>query len=486
MSSNRTGGAQEGSNSNNNDAGQPLEQAQPVIYKVMSPAVGVNELRQRMVETMREVMWLARESRIPGMLTIQIESTGRENAISGNFRYALTNKGWENASGLPNSDVRVDFNDVRSRMEGAVTVENAAAHVEDFFKQVARDFPDLELTRANLCLPRAGMQSLQNVYMEYVTVESLAPLPLPSLGGAVGGMFNEQDRQRQRARGETLIQDRELLALISDSRTNAVMVEPVIMVADGTSCNKTSLGDGREVGRDYYPDTKLQNIIKYLKEINRVDATAQQREDALVKLEGELTDQMTGNIIQDAFTLSTGHTYDRLTVAGIMASATSHNDPNTGARVHVTSVPRQIRIQLEEIRDSQKDLEDERRPLEVRANELDSQVKRMELRKQTDGEHAERYNELKEELRQVREESAPFAERARDLAERYERIVVEQVAPLVNRGGEERPNRAITAIAAKWPEIKVTAEAKIAEQRAEVVDEKAEKQEQGLGGGPSK
>ncbi|ARB92330.1 U-box domain-containing protein [Legionella longbeachae] len=258
-----------------------LEEADIFIYGKMGPKE-TNQILVSKVELLKNQpsfsnkideleenggkLWLIRESRVEGLLTVQSISYKKSSSkwkMNTPQRYLLSNdKGWILNNESPGSDL---FDAIAMSVGGIVklTEENTTPHLPGLLNLLSESgyVPD------NRINPKAGEETQTTAYTTYVTAPKPKSSPLES----------------------TIISLPEgiLMALscpLATKKTGAakLMKDPVTLVSNGITYERAHLLDEDptlQEGRDFYPNIKLKTIINY------VAANALQPNDYLAKLE---------------------------------------------------------------------------------------------------------------------------------------------------------------------------------------------------------
>ena len=226
------------------------DQSNIIIYKAMALGVATAELQKKIGN--RDYVWLLRESREPGMLTVQSLT---KNKTAKAHRYCLTKDGWKDAStkeliaALKPSMIEVKISNIE---------EVARQHIDSLFDVIATSYG---LKNENLVLPSAAMQSNQSMYSCYIVSDhDDISEDVPSVSRSNAGLFNSSSQKRK---GNTDVTDKDLLALIVDPITQKIMSHPVTF-SDGTMCDLSSVGPKHKEGVDFIRNRTMENVIKYI------------------------------------------------------------------------------------------------------------------------------------------------------------------------------------------------------------------------------
>lgn len=289
-----------------------------IIYKQMAPEVGLAELKKKIGD--RDYVWLLRESRVDGMLTVQV---ARRNKSGGSLhRLCLTGDGWKDAS----TDALVAA--LRPQM-----IEVGLANIKEIAgEQLGSLFVAIEglgLQQSRMVIPSAEMQSRQNIYSGYAVPEDDTTEESHILTRSGSSLFDSGGRKRT---GSADISDKELLALIVDPVTQKIMSKPVTF-RDGTVCDLSTVGPDLREGVDFVRNHTLGNIIKYINVLYSEQATRAMKEEKLESLRNDIQCPVSLSNFSNPVLLSTGHCLEREMLDAMIASGRSLKCPKTNTPI---------------------------------------------------------------------------------------------------------------------------------------------------------
>ncbi|KTC80540.1 Ubiquitin conjugation factor E4 family domain protein (U-box) [Legionella cherrii] len=248
-------------------------------------------------------LWLIRDSRVEGLLTVQSISWNKELEqwqAEGPQRFMLSNDyGWVLNNAHPESE---DFLVIADSVGGIIhmTNENTQPHLPGLLKILSANGYEVE-NRVN---PKIGQETLSIGYTSYRT---------------------DADVSQQDSKGSKLVlttvnlPEGMLMALSCPLATiisgqMKVMKDPVTWVADGISYERSQLlmlHPDLEEGKDFYPNIKLKTIINY------VSATSLSPEEywaKLQKVEEDIKDPILLNTMQEPVLSPSGHSFEKSSI----------------------------------------------------------------------------------------------------------------------------------------------------------------------------
>lgn len=250
-------------------------------------------------------LWLIRDSRVEGLLTVQFISYDKASSQWKNNvpeRYMLsTNAGWIVNNNDPGG---VEFSSVAVQAGGTIklTEENATPHVHGLLKLLSDQGYNVE----NRINPKIGEETQTRGYSRYVTrVQS----PIP-----------EQSGYAVKLQSTSLSLPEGILIALSCSLTTQktgeakLMKDPVTLVSSGVTYERASLLEElpfSQEKQDFYPNTKLKTIINY------VSATSLQPTEYLAKLqkvEEDIMDPILLVTMKEPVLSPSGISYEKISI----------------------------------------------------------------------------------------------------------------------------------------------------------------------------
>ena len=243
-------------------------------------------------------LWLIRDSRMDGLLTVQSVSYDRSKQqwIANNHeRYMLTNNSGWMLNGREGDEFKQKIKD-----EGGIvdmSKEDAAPHVQGLLNKLSES----GYVTCNRINPKNGEETQITGYSKYVD-SSVSP-----------AFF-----QAQKIDGVTKVSLPEgiLTALscpLTIRKTGVIqlMKEPVTLLKDGISYELETLWEDRpflEEGVDYYPNIKLKTIISYVSATHLgLDAYLEK----LAKVENDISDPIDLEVMTQPILSPSGHSYEK-------------------------------------------------------------------------------------------------------------------------------------------------------------------------------
>ncbi|WP_454784463.1 U-box domain-containing protein [Legionella sp. WA2024007413] len=244
-----------------------------------------------------EKLWLIRDSRVAGLLTVQSVSWDKELTqwvLNGPQRYMLSNyHGWILNNSIPGSDI---FLAVVDSVGGFIdmTADKAKPHLPGLLKTLAENGYYIE----NRINPKAGQQSKLTGYSTYII--DLSP------------KSTVQSTEVFLPEGISMA----LCCPISVLKTGQmkVMKDPVTRVDDGISYERSYLLEKYpylQEGADFYPNIKLKNIINY------ISATILMPEEywsKLQKIDEDIKDPIFSETMTEPVLSPSGHSYEKKSI----------------------------------------------------------------------------------------------------------------------------------------------------------------------------
>ncbi|WP_454782093.1 U-box domain-containing protein [Legionella sp. WA2022007384] len=248
-------------------------------------------------------LWLIRDSRVPGLLTVQSISWNKEFSFWGinePERYMLSNHyGWILNNSLPDSDA---FLAVVDSVGGFIdmTEDKAKPHLPGLLKILSENGYDVE-NRVN---PKVGEQTQLIGYTSY-HIDLLPP--------------KREDSSPKLESTEVCLPEGLIMALscpITLLKTGQmkVMKDPVTRVIDGISYERGYLLEkypDLQEGTDFYPNIRLKAIINY------ISATSLKPEDywaKLQKIDEDIKDPIFLETLIEPVLSPSGHSYEKKSI----------------------------------------------------------------------------------------------------------------------------------------------------------------------------
>ncbi len=252
-----------------------------------------------------ERLWLIRDSRVEGLLTVQSISYDKESEewkVNEPQRYMLSNDcGWIVNNSAPESD---SFFAVVDSSGGLIqmTDGNVQPHLPGLLNVLDTNGYKME-NRVN---PKVGQQTKLIGYTHYLT-----DVAIPT-------------QSKLEATTVTLPEGM-LIALSCPMTTRKtgqikVMKDPVTLLSDGISYERLSLLDefpGLEEGKHYYPNIRLKIIINY------VSATSLNPEEywaKLQKIEEDIQDPILSTTLKEPVLSPSGHSFEKSSISQWISS----------------------------------------------------------------------------------------------------------------------------------------------------------------------
>lgn len=244
-------------------------------------------------------LWLIRDSRMDGLLTVQslgYDPTRQQWQENNYERYMLSNNhGW-----MLNGKEGAEFEQKIKDAGGIVDMSkaDAAPHVQGLLN-ILSDSGYLTYNRVN---PKKGEETKVTGYSKYV--DSSVPRPV---------FF-----QPQKTAGDTMVSLPEgiLMSLscpLTIAKTGCIqlMRDPVTLLRNGISYERETLWVERpflEEGVDYYPNIKLKSIISY---VSAVHLGLDGYLDKLAKVESDITDPVELELMTQPTLSPSGLSYEK-------------------------------------------------------------------------------------------------------------------------------------------------------------------------------
>lgn len=290
-----------------------LEEADIFIYGKMGPKE-TNQILVSKVELLKNQpsfsfkldelegnggkLWLIRESRVEGLLTVQsisYEKSSSKWKMNTPKRYLLSNdKGWILNNENPGSDL---FEAIVESVGGIIklTEENTTPHLPGLLSLLSENGYEPD----NRINPKVGEETQTTAYTTYVTTSKPKSSPLES----------------------TIISLPEgiLMALscpLATKKTGAakLMKDPVTLVSNGITYERAYLLEEDptlQEGSDFYPNIKLKTIINY------VAANSLQSDKYLAKLakvEEDIQDPIQFGTMENPVLSPSGYSYEQSSI----------------------------------------------------------------------------------------------------------------------------------------------------------------------------
>ncbi|KTC86252.1 U-box domain-containing protein [Legionella cincinnatiensis] len=293
-----------------------VEEADIFIYGKMGPKetnrilMGKVELLKRQLDFSSKInalqenegkLWLIRESRVEGLLTVQsisYEKTSSKWKMNTPERYLLSNeKGWIRNNARPGSDL---FQAIAESVGGIVklTEENTTPHLPGLLNLLSKNGYDA----GNRVNPKVGEETQTTAYTTYTTLRR----------------SKSQDLHLE----STIISLPEgiLMALscpLTTKKTGEakLMKDPVTLVKDGITYERALLLEeypNLQEGNDFYPNIKLKTIINY------IAANSLQSDEYLAKLEKveeDIQDPVQLITMENPVLSPSGYSYEQSSIA---------------------------------------------------------------------------------------------------------------------------------------------------------------------------
>lgn len=256
-------------------------------------------------------LWLIRESRVEGLLTVQsvsYEKSLSEWKVDKAQRYLLSNdKGWICNSESPDSDM---FHAITASVGGIIkiTAENTAPHLPGLLNLLMEN-GYLTENRIN---PKLGEETKTKGYTHYTSFPQIPPQASSHLQSTIISLPEGM-----------------LLALscpLSAKKTGEarLMKDPVTLIHDGITYECADLLEKYphlQQDRDYYPNIKLRAIINY------VASNSLQPDEYLEKLkkvEEDILDPIHSVVMENPVLSPSGHSYEKSSIEQWIQSKQSH------------------------------------------------------------------------------------------------------------------------------------------------------------------
>ncbi|CAM2889902.1 Ubiquitin conjugation factor E4 family domain protein (U-box) [Legionella steigerwaltii] len=254
-------------------------------------------------------LWLIRDSRVDGLLTVQSISWNKQLAqwqMNVPQRYMLSNSvGWIVNNAAPLSD---EFFVVVDSAGGIIqmTDENTQPHLPGLLKILSENGYEVE----NRINPKVGQETTSIGYTSYRTDASLP----------------EEDSLSSKLEPTTVNLPEGMLIALSCPLTTIksgqikVMKDPVTLVRDGISYERSNLLEkypDLEEGKHFYPNFKLKTIINY------VSATSLSPEEywaKLQKVEEDIKDPILFNTMNEPVLSPSGHSFEKSSITKWISS----------------------------------------------------------------------------------------------------------------------------------------------------------------------
>ncbi|AUH71731.1 U-box domain-containing protein [Legionella sainthelensi] len=243
-------------------------------------------------------LWLIRESRVEGLLTVQSISYNKSSSkwkMNTAERYLLSNDmGWIRNNESPGSDL---FETIAESAGGIIklTEENTTPHLPRLLNLLSENGYEPD----NRINPKVGEETQTTAYTTYVTTGKSRSSHLES----------------------TIISLPEgiLMALscpLATKKTGEakLMKDPVTLVSNGITYERVHLLEEEptlQEGSDFYPNTKLKTIINY------VAANSLQPDEYLTKLakvEEDIQDPIQFGIMENPVLSPSGYSYEKSSI----------------------------------------------------------------------------------------------------------------------------------------------------------------------------
>ncbi|KTD13602.1 Ubiquitin conjugation factor E4 family domain protein (U-box) [Legionella gratiana] len=255
-------------------------------------------------------LWLIRESRVDGLLTVQSVSYDKGSSkwkMNIPQRYLLSNeKGWIRNNESPGSDL---FQAIADSVGGIIklTEENTTPHLPGLLTLLSENgyYPE------NRINPKAGEETQTKAYTTYTNL-------------------SRSEKLHDRHLKSTIISLPEgiLMALscpLATKKTGEakLMKDPVTLVKDGITYERVNLLEecpSLEEGHDFYPNIKLKTIINY------IAANSLQPDEYLAKLEKveeDIQDPILFATIENPVLSPSGYSYERSSIEQWISSKQS-------------------------------------------------------------------------------------------------------------------------------------------------------------------
>ncbi len=294
-----------------------MEEADIFIYGKMGPKetnrilAGKVELLKKQfdfsskIEVLQEnerKLWLIRESRVEGLLTVQSISYEKKSSkwkMNTPQRYLLSNeKGWICNNESPGSDL---FEAIAASVGGIIklTEENTAPHLPGLLNLLAENGYDPD----NRINPKLGEETQTTAYTTYTHTPS------------------HTKSQASHLKSTTIsLPEGIFMALscpLATKKTGEakLMKDPVTLVADGITYERAHLLEeypALQEGSDFYPNIKLKTIINY------IAANSLQPNEYLAKLEKveeDIQDPVQLITMENPVLSPSGYSYEQSSIA---------------------------------------------------------------------------------------------------------------------------------------------------------------------------
>ena len=245
-------------------------------------------------------LWLIRDSRVEGLLTVQSVSysqTSSEWVPNSPVRFMLSNNsGWIINNNAPGT---VKFEQVASHAGGLIklTQENVTPHLPGLLSLLSSNGYSPE-NRVN---PKLGEETKTIGYSDYVIPQKIMP-----------------SNHNFKFGTSVSLPEGILIALscpLTTKKTGEAKLikDPVTLVSDGITYERASLleeyaNQNLQEGKDFYPNIRLKAIINY------VSATSLPPEEYLVKLakvENDIQDPILLIDMEEPVLSPSGHSYEK-------------------------------------------------------------------------------------------------------------------------------------------------------------------------------
>ena len=253
-------------------------------------------------------LWLIRDSRMDGLLTVQSVSYVRSKQqwiANTHARYMLTNNSGWMLNGKEGEEFKQKIEDAGGIID--MSKADAAPHVQGLLN-ILSDSGYFTCNRIN---PKNGEETNITGYSKYV--DSSVPQT---------AFF-----QPQKTAGETKVSLPEgiLMALscpLTIRKTGVIqlMKEPVTLLKDGISYELETIWEESpflEEGVDYYPNIKLKTIISYVSATHLgLDAYLEK----LAKVDNDISDPIDLEVMMQPILSPSGHSYEKSVLEGWIKS----------------------------------------------------------------------------------------------------------------------------------------------------------------------
>lgn len=277
-------------------------------------------------------LWLIRESRVEGLLTVQSISWKKD---VGRWRqdmpqrYMLSNfKGWVVNNANPES---AEFSFVADSVGGIIkmTDENTQPHLPGLLKILSENGYHVN-NRVN---PQIGQETRLKGYTTYRTNATIPQQEYPG---------SKLESTRVNFPEGILIACSCLLTAVKTGQIK-VMKDPVTLVQDGISYERSTLLEkypNLEEGKHFYPNVRLKTIINYL---SATSLSPDEYWEKLQKVEEDIKDPILLTVMEEPLLSPSGHSYEKSSIEKwiksqqgdlpTLSNTTPIPDPMTGENI---------------------------------------------------------------------------------------------------------------------------------------------------------